>query len=78
MRILIADDEPIAREVLREHVENLPGIEIAGEPDPLHAPVIPPLFAAVLSAAVLGEPPHPYHAVAFVLIVGGIWVSSRR
>lgn len=37
-----------------------------------------PLFAAVLSAAFLGELPHLYHAVAFVLIVGGILVSSRR
>jgi drug/metabolite transporter (DMT)-like permease len=37
-----------------------------------------PLFAAVLSSAFLGEPPHLYHALAFVLIVGGIVVSSRR
>ena len=37
-----------------------------------------PLFAAMLSAAFLGEPPHLYHAGAFVLIVGGIVVSSRR
>jgi drug/metabolite transporter (DMT)-like permease len=37
-----------------------------------------PLFAAVMSAAFLGELPHVYHAVAFVLIVGGIVVSSRR
>lgn len=37
-----------------------------------------PLFAAVLSAGFLGELPHAYHAVAFVLIVGGIVVSSRR
>jgi drug/metabolite transporter (DMT)-like permease len=37
-----------------------------------------PLFAAILSAAFLGEPPHVFHAVAFVLIVGGIVVSSRR
>ncbi|MES2936297.1 MAG: DMT family transporter [Pseudomonadota bacterium] len=37
-----------------------------------------PLFAAVLSAALLGEMPRPYHAIAFVLIVGGIVVSSRR
>jgi drug/metabolite transporter (DMT)-like permease len=36
-----------------------------------------PLFAAILSAAVLGELPKPYHAVAFTLIVGGIVVSSR-
>jgi drug/metabolite transporter (DMT)-like permease len=37
-----------------------------------------PLFAAVMSAAVLGELPHLYHGLAFVLIVGGIVVSSRR
>lgn len=37
-----------------------------------------PLFAAVLSAAFLGEQPQLYHAAAFVLIVGGIVVSSRR
>jgi drug/metabolite transporter (DMT)-like permease len=37
-----------------------------------------PLFAAVMSAAFLGELPHAYHAIAFVLIVAGIIVSSRR
>ena len=37
-----------------------------------------PLFAAVLSAAFLGEMPRLYHAAAFVLIVGGIVVSARR
>jgi drug/metabolite transporter (DMT)-like permease len=37
-----------------------------------------PLFAALLSAALLGEAPKPYHALAFALIVGGIAVSSRR
>jgi len=37
-----------------------------------------PLFAALLSAAFLGEPPHLYHAIAFLLIVGGIVISSRR
>ncbi|MFI4926549.1 MAG: EamA family transporter, partial [Burkholderiales bacterium] len=37
-----------------------------------------PLFAAVFSAAFLGEPPHLYHVLAFVLIAGGIVVSSRR
>jgi drug/metabolite transporter (DMT)-like permease len=37
-----------------------------------------PLFAAVLSAAFLGELPHLYHAIAFALIVGGILVSARR
>jgi drug/metabolite transporter (DMT)-like permease len=37
-----------------------------------------PLFAAVLSAAFLREPPHWYHGVAFLLIVGGIVVAARR
>ena len=37
-----------------------------------------PLFAALLSAAFLGELPQPYHMLAFVLIAGGIVVSSRR
>ncbi len=37
-----------------------------------------PLFAAVLSAAFLGEPPHWYHGAAFALIVAGIAVSTRR
>ena len=37
-----------------------------------------PLFAALLSAALLSETPRTYHVVAFVLIVGGIVVSSRR
>ncbi|WP_334135236.1 DMT family transporter [Tepidimonas sp.] len=36
-----------------------------------------PLFAAVLSSLLLGEPPHPYHGAAFALIVAGIVVSSR-
>lgn len=34
-----------------------------------------PLFAAVLSAALLGEMPQPYHALGFALIVSGIAVS---
>ena len=37
-----------------------------------------PLFAAVLSLAFLGELPHAYHAMAFLLIVGGIVLSLRR
>jgi len=31
LRILIADDEPIARQILREHIDSLPTCEIAGE-----------------------------------------------
>jgi drug/metabolite transporter (DMT)-like permease len=37
-----------------------------------------PLFTAVLSSAFLGEMPHAYHVLAFLLIVGGIVVSARR
>lgn len=37
-----------------------------------------PLFAAVMSAFVLGEAPRAYHAIAFLLIVGGIAVSMAR
>ncbi len=37
-----------------------------------------PLFAALLSALLLGEAPRPFHAVAFGLIVGGIAVSTSR
>jgi drug/metabolite transporter (DMT)-like permease len=37
-----------------------------------------PLFAAVMSALVLGDQPELYHAIAFVLIVGGIVVSSKN
>ena len=37
-----------------------------------------PLFAALLSTAMLGEAPHGYHVAAFALIVAGILVSSRR
>ncbi len=37
-----------------------------------------PLFAALMSAALLGEVPRLHHAIAFALIVGGIAVSSGR
>ncbi len=37
-----------------------------------------PLFAALLSALLLGEAPRGYHMLAFALIVAGIGVSARR
>jgi drug/metabolite transporter (DMT)-like permease len=37
-----------------------------------------PLFTALLSSAFLGETPQAYHALAFVLIVSGIVLSSRK
>lgn len=35
-----------------------------------------PLFAAVFSLALLGEVPHWYHGLAFVVIAGGIAIST--
>ncbi len=35
-----------------------------------------PVFAALMSAALLGEAPHAFHMLAFALIVAGIVVSS--
>lgn len=37
-----------------------------------------PLFTALLSAAILGDPPQLFHGLAFALIVIGILVSSSR
>jgi drug/metabolite transporter (DMT)-like permease len=37
-----------------------------------------PLFTALISGLVLGSWPEPYHALAFVLIVGGIASSALR
>jgi len=31
VRVLIADDEPVARDILREHVESTPGLKLVGE-----------------------------------------------
>jgi drug/metabolite transporter (DMT)-like permease len=36
-----------------------------------------PLFTALLSAAMLGEPPQLFHGLAFALIVAGIAISSK-
>jgi drug/metabolite transporter (DMT)-like permease len=37
-----------------------------------------PLFTAVMSSAFLGQHPEPFHMAAFLLIVGGIWLSTIR
>ena len=54
------------------------GVSLAGPQVAEFFVNLTPLFAALLSAAVLGELPKLYHAAAFALIVGGIVVSSRR
>ena len=54
------------------------GVQLAGPAVAGFFANLTPLFAAVLSAAFLGELPQLYHATAFALIVGGIWVSARQ
>jgi drug/metabolite transporter (DMT)-like permease len=54
------------------------GVQRAGPSVAAFFSNLTPLFAAILSSAMLGDPPKAYHALAFVLIVGGIVVSSRR
>jgi drug/metabolite transporter (DMT)-like permease len=54
------------------------GVAIAGPAVAAFFANLTPLFAALLSAALLGEVPRWYHGLAFALIVGGIVVSSRR
>jgi drug/metabolite transporter (DMT)-like permease len=54
------------------------GVQRAGPSTAAFFSNLTPLFAALLSAAFLGELPQAYHGVAFLLIVGGIVVSSRR
>lgn len=54
------------------------GVQRAGPSVAAFFSNLTPLFAALMSAAFLGEAPHLYHGAAFLLIVGGIVVSSRR
>jgi drug/metabolite transporter (DMT)-like permease len=54
------------------------GVAHAGPLLPSFFANLTPLFAALMSAALLGEPPRPFHAIAFLLIVTGIVVSHRR
>jgi drug/metabolite transporter (DMT)-like permease len=37
-----------------------------------------PVFAAILGVGLLGEPFAPYHAVALVLVIGGILLAQRQ
>lgn len=53
------------------------GVQRAGPTVAAFFSNLTPLLAALLSTALLGEPPHPYHIVAFVLIVSGIILSAR-
>lgn len=53
------------------------GVSVAGPAVAAFFGNLTPLFAALLSAVLLGEAPRWYHGVAFALIVAGIVVSSR-
>ncbi|MBC7455991.1 MAG: DMT family transporter [Massilia sp.] len=53
------------------------GVQRAGPTVAAFFSNLTPLFAALMSLAFLGEPPHLYHIAAFALIVGGIAWSSR-
>jgi drug/metabolite transporter (DMT)-like permease len=54
------------------------GVQRAGPTVAAFFTNLTPLFAALMSAAFLGETPRLYHGVAFALILAGIAVSSRR
>ncbi|MDO4705430.1 MAG: DMT family transporter [Comamonadaceae bacterium] len=54
------------------------GVQRAGPTVAAFFSNLTPLFAAILSAALLGETPQAYHALAFALIVAGIVISARK
>lgn len=54
------------------------GVERAGPGVAAFFSNLTPLFTALLSSTLLGEPPQAYHAAAFLLIILGIWLSARR
>jgi drug/metabolite transporter (DMT)-like permease len=37
-----------------------------------------PVFGALLAVLILGEPFHLYHALAFILVLGGIWLAEYQ
>jgi drug/metabolite transporter (DMT)-like permease len=37
-----------------------------------------PIWAAILAVALIGEPFAPYHAVALLMVLGGIWLAERK
>jgi drug/metabolite transporter (DMT)-like permease len=54
------------------------GVQLSGPNIASFFANLTPLFAALMSALVLGEGPQLYHAIAFLMIIGGIVVSARR
>jgi len=54
------------------------GVQRAGPTVAAFFSNLTPLLAALMSAALLREPPQAFHVAAFGLIVAGIVVSSLR
>lgn len=54
------------------------GVQAAGPTIASFFGNLTPLFAALMSALFLGEPPQPFHALAFALIVAGIALPALR
>ncbi|MDZ7651933.1 MAG: DMT family transporter [Burkholderiaceae bacterium] len=54
------------------------GVARVGAVLPVHFANLTPIFAALLSTLLLGEPPQLYHLVGLVAIVAGIHVANRR
>lgn len=54
------------------------GVARAGATVPVFFVNLTPLFATILSAAVLGEAPHLYHGAAFLLILAGIALAMTN
>ena len=74
--VLVLGYVAVAPTILAYRVWTL-GVQLVGPPVAGFFGNLTPLFAAVMSAAFLGEPPRAYHAYAFVLIVGGILTGSH-
>jgi drug/metabolite transporter (DMT)-like permease len=54
------------------------GVARAGATLPMFFTNLTPVFAALMSAVLLGESPQPYHGVALVLILLGIRLVGKR
>ncbi len=54
------------------------GVARVGAVVPVHFANLTPIFAALLSTLLLGEPPQLYHLVGLAGIVAGIHVANRR
>jgi drug/metabolite transporter (DMT)-like permease len=54
------------------------GVAQVGAVLPVHFANLTPIFAALLSTLLLGEPPQLYHLIGLVAIVAGIHVANRR